>query len=138
MQSIHSVAAIVSALALIACGQATAPTQQQADAGAPAAQLQQIADKPSADAAPTHGTVSPHMLIGRWGDNGDCSKDIVFAPNGTFLSYTGGTGQWALDNDVMTMSGPNGTYQVRVSIIDGNTLRVLNPDGSIGTSQRCP
>jgi hypothetical protein len=37
----------------------------------------------------------------------------------------------------MSMTGANGTFQVRVSIINQNTLMIGNPDGSIGTSQRC-
>jgi hypothetical protein len=77
------------------------------------------------------------MLLGRWGDNGDCTKDIVFAADGTFRSYTGGGGTWSLTGDRMRMSGAGGTFEVGVEIIDGSTLLIRNPDGSIGTSQRC-
>jgi hypothetical protein len=76
-------------------------------------------------------------LIGRWGDNGDCAKDIVFNADGTFASYAGGTGAWSLNGHVMTMSGSGGAFQVRVEAIDANRLLIQNPDGSIGTSQRC-
>lgn len=110
------------------------PAADIADAQAP--QESSDAGKPSGGAqagdAPT-----PAMLVGRWGDNGDCSKDIVFNADGTFRSYTGGSGGWSLEGDVMTMSGAAGTFQVRVSILNGNQLLIGNPDGSIGTSQRC-
>lgn len=77
------------------------------------------------------------MLVGRWGDNGDCSQDIVFNADGTFRSYTGGSGTWSLDGHIMTMSGEGGVFQLRVSILNGNQLLIRNPDGTIGTSQRC-
>lgn len=77
------------------------------------------------------------MLVGRWGDNGDCTKDIVFNADGTFHSYTGGEGTWTLEGDTMSMTGAGGTSQVRVAIANQNTLLIGNPDGSFGTSQRC-
>lgn len=123
----HSLAAIAFAmLALIACSQpaSTAQTAQKPNVAAP------YVTQPQAQ-------LTPAMLVGRWGDNGDCTKDIVFDPNGTFRSYTGGQGAWTLNGDVMTMSGAGGTFQVRVEIINGQQLLITNPDGSIGTSQRC-
>lgn len=88
-------------------------------------------------AAAAPGGLSPAALVGRWGDNGDCTKDIVFNADGTFGSYNGGTGRWSLNGDRMTMSGAGGVFEVRVQVIDANTLMIQNPDGSIGTSQRC-
>ncbi len=119
---------VVLALVLGACDQpeiATAPSAQSADA------------KPAVDAEPAANGVSPALLVGRWGDNGDCTKDIVFNGDGTFRSHTGGVGTWSLDNDVMTMSGAGGAFQVRVQILNGQQLLIQNPDGSFGTSQRC-
>ena len=102
-----------------------APAQTEADTGKPAGGAQ-------AGDAPT-----PAQLVGRWGDNGDCTKDIVFNADGTFRSYTGGSGTWSLDGDVMTMTSTGGTFQVRTTILNGNQLLVGNPDGTIGISQRC-
>lgn len=82
-------------------------------------------------------STSAQLLVGRWGDNGDCAKDIVFAEDGTFRSYTGGSGAWALDGNTVTMSGSGGTFQVQIEIIGDNQLLIQNPDGSVGTSQRC-
>jgi hypothetical protein len=120
-------------LMIAACSPAPADT---AESQSPAQTAQADTGKPSGNAqagdAPT-----PAQLVGRWGDNGDCSKDIVFNADGTFRSYTGGSGTWSLDGDVMTMSGAAGTFQVNVSILNGNQLLIGNPDGSIGISQRC-
>lgn len=114
-----------AALVLVACTPAPAATDAAQSAQAENATHQ------SGD-APT-----PAMLVGRWGDNGDCTKDIIFSADGTFRSYTGGSGTWSLNGDVMTMSGAAGTFQVRVSILNGNQLLIGNADGSIGISQRC-
>jgi hypothetical protein len=103
-----------------------------APAGAPAAQQAATTAAPQAGEAPT-----PEMLVGRWGDNGDCTKDITFNADGTFTSYTGGAGTWSLSGDVMTMTGAGGAFQVNVSILNGNQLLIGNPDGTIGISQRC-
>jgi len=145
MKFVH---AIVFALALSACGPPAATTPQpgatasadaqgKPDASAPAhtpPAVTNVSDKP--DQAPANG-LTPAMLVGRWGDNGDCTKDIVINADGTFHSYTGGGGNWSLNGDVMSMTGGNGAFQVRVAVINGRTLMITNPDGSVGTSQRC-
>jgi hypothetical protein len=119
--------AVIAAIAAIlsACGPAAEKTDAPpAPAAAPAAG--------AASDAPT-----PAMLVGRWGDNGDCSKDIVFNADGSFASYTGGSGRWTLNGDRMTMTGAAGTFEVRVAIANQNTLIIGNADGSYGLSQRC-
>lgn len=90
-----------------------------------------------ASAAQAGQAPTPQMLVGRWGDNGDCAKDITFSADGAFRSYTGGSGAWSLDGDAMTLSGAGGTFQVRVSVLNGDQLLIGNPDGTIGVSQRC-
>lgn len=77
------------------------------------------------------------FLFGRWGDNGDCNKDIYFRPDGTFLSYTGGEGRWWLSGGDLTMSGNGGTATVGVRILDQEHIEIRQQDGSVGTSQRC-
>ena len=118
--------AFLSVLALAACNQPTS--------------VAQTTPKPAASATTTaeqSTTLTPAMLTGRWGDNGDCTKDIVFNADGTFRSYTGGSGAWSLNGDRMTMTGAGGAFEVRVSLVDQNTLMIGNADGSIGMSQRC-
>ena len=82
-------------------------------------------------------SIRPARLLGRWGDNGDCGKFVIFRGDGTYRSYNGGEGSWRLAGERLTMSGENGTFVLIVRLIDGNRLRITNPDGSIGISQRC-
>ncbi|MBL8542497.1 MAG: hypothetical protein JNJ63_01685 [Hyphomonadaceae bacterium] len=134
MKPIHF---LVSALVFAAA--CTPPATPNAQAQPEQAQATNAPGKPGAAPAANaqDAALTPAMFIGRWGDNGDCTKDIVFHQDGTFASYTGGQGNWRLDGDVMTMSGVGGTFQVRVQIIDNSRLLIFNPDGSVGTSQRC-
>lgn len=135
MNFVRTLAALTLAVSLAACGQQTA---SQAQTPAPASD-----GKPTAGAAATpapaaaSGQVTSAMLVGRWGDNGDCTKDIVFDANGTFRSYTGGSGTWSMNGDIITMSGAGGTFTLRVQSLNDHQLLIGNPDGSVGISQRC-
>src|SRR5262245_16191570 len=134
------IAAIAAALLAAACGPGATP-QESTPAQQAAAPAEQAAAKPDAAAPPAAAdaqtTPTPAMLVGRWGDNGDCSKDITFNADGSFTSYTGGSGRWTLNGDRMTMTGAAGAFEVRVSIANQNTLIIGNADGSYGLSQRC-
>ena len=92
--------------------------------------------RPRASAHPAVAP-TPVQLLGRWGDHGDCSKHVIFRGDGTFRSYTGGEGTWRLAGPRLTMTGANGSFVLIVSLIDRGRLRIANPDGSIGISQRC-
>ena len=110
-------------------------TQTQGSSGAP---QPASSSKPAAEAAITATPVLDRaFLIGRWGDNGDCTKDITLNADGSFTAYTGGEGQWSLSGSTMRMAGKQSTLDVEVERIDQNTVRITNPDGSVGTSQRC-
>jgi hypothetical protein len=90
-------------------------------------------------AAPAPATaVTAAGLVGRWGDNGDCAKYIVFRGDGTFLSYTGGEGRWSLSGGRLVMTGRNGRSTLAVARLDRSRIRIVNADGSAGISQRCP
>jgi hypothetical protein len=111
-------------IALLTALTATAAAAQTGKEGAPARSMQ----------APP---LDPAMLIGRWGDNGDCTKDIVFQADGTFRSFTGGEGRWYVSGDRLTFSGAGGVFEVGVRWLDANTMNVINADGTVGVSQRC-
>lgn len=91
----------------------------------------------AASAVQQPNRVTAAALIGRWGDNGDCTKDVVFLRDGTFRSYTGGGGRWTLRGDRLTLNGNGGVFAMRVSWAGRNRLSIINPDGSQGFSQRC-
>ena len=93
---------------------------------------------PSAGATPAGASaIDPQLLVGRWTDDGDCKRDIEFRPDGTFLSYTGGEGSWALSGDVLTLSGANGSFELRLQSLDDDTMTTLNAQGAVGRSTRC-
>jgi hypothetical protein len=135
-QNMNLIRPAAAAAILLTAACAPAPADN-ADAQAPQAAQADASGKPEGGPQQAGEALTPAQLVGRWGDNGDCSKDIVFNADGTFRSYTGGSGNWSLNGDVMTMSGAAGTFQVRVSILNGNQLLIGNPDGTIGISQRC-
>ena len=83
--------------------------------------------------------LTPAFLVGRWGDNGDCARFVIFRGDGTFRSYAGGEGTWRLIRDRLTMTPRGGGASVlRASVISQTRIAIVNPDGSRGTSQRCP
>lgn len=92
--------------------------------------------KPGAGAA-RPAAIPPAMLVGRWGDNGDCRRDVVFRADGTFRSYTGGEGSWRLVGERLTMTGEGGTFVRTLTVLGPGRLRITGPDGSVGLSQRC-
>ena len=116
--------AFASVIALTACSPPTASTPPEAAT---------TTTEAPAERAPTMQT-----LAGRWGDNGDCTRDLILNADGSFRSYTGGVGTWTLAGDLLTMTGEAGTFQVRIAMAGPDTLMVGQPDGSFGISQRCP
>lgn len=93
---------------------------------------------PSAGATPAGASgIDPELLVGRWTDDGDCKRDIEFRPDGTFRSYTGGEGSWELAGDVLTLTGVNGSFELRLQSLDDDTMMTLNPQGARGRSTRC-
>jgi hypothetical protein len=127
MSNVHICAAAIAALALVSCGPSTTD---------PPAETPTAADQASTPAAP-EGTPTPAQLVGSWGDNGDCSLTTTLNADGTFTNYSGNAGTWTLEGDVLTLTSPRGTAQVRVNKPNDNQLFIGQPDGSYGISQRC-
>lgn len=91
---------------------------------------------PAATGSGSQG-LSAQALVGRWGDDANCATFIQIDADGTFRSYTGGTGGWRLDGDRLHLSGDGGTFTLAIQAYDGRSLQVVNPDGSVGRSIRC-
>ena len=124
-------------LVLTACGAPPGGASPSTEAAPAAPVSRALAPAPQAGGKPAAPTQQDASLVGRWGDNGDCGKDIVFRGDGTFHSYTGGEGRWSLNGDELTMAGAGGTFGVVVRWTDQNTMQVINPDGTVGISHRC-
>src|SRR6185295_9873262 len=99
--------------------------QQQAISAAPQAAA---SAKPGAEGVIATAVLDSAFLIGRWGDNGDCSKDVTLNAVGRFTTYTGDEGQWSLSGSTMRMAGKDSTQEVEVERLDQNTVRITNSD----------
>lgn len=96
----------------------------------------------AAAAPPPHAAPAPpataEALVGRWGDNGDCTHFLILRGDGTFRSWTGGEGRWSFRRGELAMTGANASVTRRVARIDRARIRLSGADGSSGISQRCP
>jgi len=75
-------------------------------------------------------------MLGRWTDDGDCSKAVQFNQDGRYVNADGTPGLWNLDGSRLTLTG-DATITFRLSPIDQNTITVIHDDGSLGRSTRC-
>ena len=114
---------------------------QVADAGITSSRSFQPPAAPAAAGGkdPNAGPVfDSRLLVGRWGDFGDCTKNVIdFLPNGVFRTAAGGEGRWTLEGDRLTFSGNQGTITLTLQSLDANGLTAAQPDGTVGRSQRC-
>lgn len=116
-------------LALAACGQSTAPAP---DVSAAATTPQQEA------AVASYGSdVTREQLVGRWTDNRNCAQFVEFKEDGTFLSFTGGTGSWTLENSRVSMTGPNGTFVLILRGLSDGTMEATDANGAVFLETRC-
>ena len=77
-------------------------------------------------------------LLGRWTDRGDCVRDWVeFSSNGRFVTNGGAGGTWTLQGDQLTFIGQR-TISARVRATGRDSITLTHPDGSVGSSTRCP
>lgn len=116
-------------------GPPTGQDQQPGDqTGAPTDD--QSEQQPGDQTGPTGG-IDPSMLVGRWGDNGRCEQAIEFFANGTFRAANGGTGNWRLDGDRLTMFNGNRRLILRIRSITAQQVVAEDAQGQRGTSIRC-
>jgi TIR domain/Protein of unknown function (DUF2628) len=111
---------------------APAPVPAAAPAPAPAPE-----PGPAPASAPAPVALNQDYLIGRWADDGDCSRPSEFIADGRFVAQDGGVGNWRLDGNALTASGPAGAVVVQLTPIDQNRLQVVTADGQSAVSTRC-
>ena len=139
---------VITALALAACHAPTTSTATSTGTATGPGKITQLStdsaskpgEAPGGNASEAGGKPDDnYSLVGRWGDDGDCSHGTTFNADGTFSSdTTGGGGQWTLEGNTLTMSGKANEVHVTLQWLDADHTRVTNADGSVGNSQRCP
>lgn len=110
-----------AAFALSACGSSDEPAVKE-KAGAAAAVETSPAAVPAAivaeAATPAKGAApTKQFMIGRWGENGDCSHAIGFNADGTM---DGPFERWTLNGPVLTMAG--NPQIMTLSVVDEDTI----------------
>ena len=131
-----------AALALTACGtrdgnaaadgntaavaeNATATTNEAAPASATENATAPIIA--AAGAAPTRD-----YIVGKWGEDGDCTLAIEFRADG---STDGPFGNWNLEGDQLTMA--DNPQAMTVSVVDQNVMQSIGADGRPRRLTRC-
>lgn len=104
-------------------------------AAAPLA-AQTPAGEPRLQAAPGI-RVDAAYLVGAWSDREDCGAAIQFRANGQFTNPDGSGGTWRLDGDRLSLTGTR-TVTVRMVPRSRNETIVVQANGALGYSQRCP
>lgn len=134
--------AATAALALTACGKSETPeapaaseaaSEAATEAAAPAAS--EAAAAPAGAAAFTAGEApSKEFMIGKWGQDGDCTLAIGFNADGT---TDGPFGNWNLDAGVLTMA--DAPQKVHIKVVDANKMESrLDGKGEPKMMTRCP
>ncbi len=131
---IYAMLAISAGLLLAACGgpaandsAAAGDNAAEANGAAPAAAEAAPAATPAAGTAPTR-----EFVVGRWGDDGDCTLAIDFRADGT---TDGPFGNWTLDGDRLSMA--DNPQVMTVSVIDQNTMESRLEGGPPRRMTRC-
>lgn len=135
----RTIIVFAAAVSLAACGGKPAENSASADAGnvtenaaAPAAEP---AKTETAAATPAAGSgPSKEFMVGKWGENGDCTLAIDFKADG---SMDGPVDKWELDgNGVLTMVGM--PQKMHLTVVDDKTMESrLDGTGSPRRLTRC-
>jgi hypothetical protein len=94
-------------------------------------------DNPAPPPAGARIVIDSAFIVGRWTDDEDCGHAVRFLADGAFVTLEGTSGMWRLDGDRLTLSG-SGTITLGLVPLDQDTMEVINPDGTVGRSTRCP
>jgi hypothetical protein len=114
---------------------------QAADAGVTSSrslqQLQGGGASGGKDPAAGGGAIDPAVLIGSWGDNGDCSNPTEIFADGTFRAPNGGEGNWRLEGNTLIATGPGGAATMQITSVTATELLGTDAQGAPGRSIRC-
>jgi hypothetical protein len=89
-----------------------------------------------AEAMLTGATPQRENLVGRWTDDGDCSKPVTLNADGTFVTPGGGSGKWDIQFGKLVLTG-NSRIEMR-ALLTGDRLILADENGGLAQSVRCP
>lgn len=92
---------------------------------------------PAAPVAQAPSGPGRFAYAGRWTDTNDCTTVTVLGEDGVFIAPNGARGNWDVQGDQLTLSGPGGQVSWRVYLSDPNTMVLTSADGSQAQSTRC-
>lgn len=123
------------ALALAACGSSSEPeaAATQAAASEAAAPSEAAAAAAAPAAAPATGEKpTKDFIVGKWGNDGDCSLAIEFKADGTSDGPFGG---WAYADGVISFPE---TPEAKITVtVDGKNMNSVNAQGGKHQMTRC-
>ena len=138
-----TILAATAALALAACGGAgggneSAGNNMTATENG-AAVANEAAPPPATENAATPATTAAagaaptrDYVVGKWGEDGDCTLAIEFRADGT---TDGPFGNWTLDGDQLRMA--DSPQAMTVSVVDQNVMQSVGADGRTRRLTRC-
>lgn len=109
----------------------------QSDENEDSADASDSGDKSGGGSAEGGDTELASLVIGTWTDNGQCDDTIEMRDDGSFVMFNGGEGEWEMDGDQLTLSGPNGRATMTVEMEGDDVMTLVHPDGQRGRSTRC-
>jgi hypothetical protein len=114
-----------------------APPNQAASAGSNTTPAPAPAPAPVATPAPAPAGSGRAAFVGRWTDTNDCNTVTLLGEDGVFIAPNGARGNWNVQGQTLTLSGPGGQVSWTVFLNDPNTMTLTSPDGSQSQSTRC-
>ena len=133
----HLILAAVCTLALAACGKGEKPeaaASESAAASAPAAATSEsAAASPAAAAAASGDKPTKEFVVGKWGNDGDCSLAIDLKADGT---SDGPFGKWTYADGVISFPE---APEMKINVtVDGKNMKSVNAQGGKHEMTRCP
>lgn len=123
------------ALALAACGSADKPAAAASDAPKAADAAPAASDSAAAPgAAPAKGAKpTKDFVVGKWGNDGDCTLAIDLKADGT---SDGPFGNWTYNDGVIGFADTP-EAKITVTVVDANTMDSKNAQGGVHQMTRC-
>jgi hypothetical protein len=134
----HLILAAVCTLALAACSKGDEPdaaASESVAASAPAAATSEsAASSAAAAAAPASGDKpTKEFVVGKWGNDGDCSLAIDLKADGT---SDGPFGKWTYADGVISFPE---APEMKINVtVDGKNMKSVNAQGGKHEMTRCP